>query len=706
MRPQIMLAFWKNYLPLFGSSWVKELFLTTPEVKDPEKLRQTLGKLILVRVAILSILLGLSSWDLLVHSGASIATQPVFRSLGLIYGVSLVNALCLRYIKQPRFCGYGQLVIDVLLATLAIYVTNSTVSISLYLLAIVAAVLVFGRHGALITAAFSGLCYAVLASGLLPPIHGRLWSASTQDILGVYVSLVTIALVSGYIAKQLDQLGYIADRNAKNLDTLNKQQHQLFNDISEGIITLDLDTTITSINEAARAILGLARLDARHFVGHPLPAVLKDNGLTGADELLHGTDSQASPVETTIYDSRQEQDIHLSYSLKPLCDADGNTLGNILIFDDVSHVRNMQERLDLHERMTKLLAESSSKGNGTPLTFKDVQMVGESQLMKRVINLVEKVSVSDASVLITGESGTGKELIARAIHMNSPRRNKAFVAINCGAIPENLIESELFGHKKGSFTGAVSDNPGLLRQAQGGTVFLDEIGELPQHLQTKLLRVLQDKMVRSVGDTRDTILDVRVIAATNRDLKKEIAASRFREDLYYRLNVVNIMLPPLRDRKEDIPLLVHYFIARFCHKDQVVPHISPEALTLLTLYSYPGNVRELENIIERMLVLSGSAVLPEHLPDEVLACASLQNGARMASQSLMATGDETSIHILPIDLESELSKLEKKYLHDALNQAGGVKKHAAELLGLNFRSFRYRVKKYGLSDDSDDMSEG
>jgi two-component system response regulator PilR (NtrC family) len=466
------------------------------------------------------------------------------------------------------------------------------------------------------------------------------------------------------------------------------------------MITIDIGATVTSINEAARAIIGLADLEPEHFIGRPLRNVFKDYGIIGVEQILD-KDSSGSG-EVTIQGRNNENEVHLNYSVKPLADDDGNETGKLLIFDDVSHVRNMQERLDLHERMTKLLAETNGK---PPEHFErrhKNQMVGESPVIQRVFALVGRVAASNASVLITGESGTGKELIAKAIHVNSPRTDKPFIAINCGAIPENLIESELFGHKKGSFTGAITDNPGLFKQAHAGTIFLDEIGELPLHLQTKLLRVLQEKVVRPVGDTRDIPVDVRIIAATNRDLKKEITGGRFREDLFYRLNVVNIPIPPLRERREDIPSLVQHFITRYSNEDQEYPQISPEALQLLTSYSYPGNVRELENIVERMLVLGGQAILPEHLPEEVLLTAmqtqTSGNGLRSKSST---KAQDTDILVLPIDLEHELSKLEKYYLNRALEQSGGVKKHAAELLGLNFRSFRYRVKKYGLGENNE-----
>ena len=387
-------------------------------------------------------------------------------------------------------------------------------------------------------------------------------------------------------------------------------------------------------------------------------------------------------------------------SFKELQGEDGKANGSVVILNDISHVRDMEERLELHERMTKLLAEVQDRTQDPEINREQIQMIGESTVMKEVFSLVQRVASSDASVLITGESGTGKELIARAIHFSGPRKDNKFVAINCGAIPDNLIESELFGHKKGAFTGAVTDKRGLFREADGGTLFLDEIGELPLLLQSKLLRALQEKTIRPVGDTADLRINVRIVAATNRNLKEESLKGGFRDDLYYRLNVVNIDVPPLRQRREDIPLLVRHFIESMTQPGGQLAQISPDALRILTAYNFPGNIRELENIIERALVLGGSAILPEHLSQEVLE--SSKNGAEN-SKSLIKTGeqgDRTEIILLPINLEAELEELERQYLTEALQQASGVKKRAAELLGLNFRSFRYRLKKYGLGDSA------
>lgn len=689
---------------LFHKHRLREFFFSAPETKSPKELRVMLSRLILVRVVLLSMLLVNSSWSVLSNGPLEKGGMGVFWAFGTIYTVSLLNALLLRSTSWIRTVGYLQLLLDVLLATAAIFITNSAISIFLYLLVIVGAALIFSRHGAVIIAAFSGLCYGALASGLLQDSFSSTFTAGTDDILLVYSSFVLVAIVSGYLARQLEIMNFIADTNARHLDLLNKQQRQLFNDISEGIITLDLAATITGINEAARTIMGLGTIDAEHFVGKPLKSVINQHGILGLDTLIHGKHYTENPCEVTIQGRDPGQDIHLSYSIKPLLDSEGSQIGKILIFDDVSHVKGIEERLKLHERMTKLLSETAEQIQGGRFAARDVKMVGESPVMHKVFSLVERVSKSDASLLITGESGTGKELIARAVHAQGARAQKPFVAINCGAIPENLLESELFGHKKGAFTGAINDNPGLFRQANGGTIFLDEIGELPLHLQTKLLRALQDKIIRSVGDNRDTVLDVRIIAATNRDLKKQILEGKFREDLFYRLNVVNIFVPPLRDRTEDIPLLVQHFLAKYCGSDRPLPQISPDALRLLISYPFPGNVRELENVIERSLVLGGAAILPEHLPEEVVLCGlASQNPPRQLPAA--ETPQETEIVMLPVDLEAELSRLERGYLVKALTQTGGAKKRAAELLGLNFRSFRYRVKKYGLAENDGGLSD-
>jgi len=308
---------------------------------------------------------------------------------------------------------------------------------------------------------------------------------------------------------------------------------------------------------------------------------------------------------------------------------------------------------------------------------------------------VQKVAATDTNVLISGESGTGKELVARAIHFNGPRGNHPFVAVNCGAIPENLIESELFGHVRGAFTGAVSDHDGLFKQADKGTIFLDEVGELPLHLQVKLLRVLQEKSFTPVGGSKQIKVDVRVISASNKDLRKEMEKGRFREDLFYRLNVVQMILPPLRNRKEDIPALTHYFIQKYGNSlNKQVEEISSEALIYLMNYSFAGNIRELENIVEHAVAVTNKNILTEDdLPPHVKGV-SLNEEFKLFEKT--APGGPDFFFSKGISLDEELATHEKCLLLGALKRANGVQKRAAELLGINYRSFRHRLEKYGL----------
>jgi len=310
--------------------------------------------------------------------------------------------------------------------------------------------------------------------------------------------------------------------------------------------------------------------------------------------------------------------------------------------------------------------------------------------MQEVYKLIGKVATSNATVLILGESGTGKELVARTIHRNSLRAKKPFVVVDCSALPETLLESELFGHIKGAFTGAQASKKGLIEEAEGGTVFLDEIGDISPTVQMDLLRFLQSGEIKRVGDTKWRKVDVRMMAATNQNLEKLIKEGRFREDLYYRLNVVTIVLPPLRERKEDIPELVRYFIRKYNQLERLsIQGISNEAMELLMSYGWPGNVRELENTIERAVSLeSGEIILPESLPEKIQS-----SGEKIIPTSLLTLPPEG------IDLEKTLADIEKKLLKEALIRTKGNKTKAAQLLGISFRSFRYRLAKLSLEQE-------
>jgi two-component system response regulator PilR (NtrC family) len=317
---------------------------------------------------------------------------------------------------------------------------------------------------------------------------------------------------------------------------------------------------------------------------------------------------------------------------------------------------------------------------------RDRNIIGHSRAMQAVYDLIAQVAETKTNVLVSGESGTGKELVARAIHEQSDRSGQPFIAINCGAIPENLLESELFGHVKGAFTGAFQTKEGLFEAASGGTLFLDEIGDLSHPLQVKLLRALQERSIRRVGDTVDRKVDVRIVSATNRHLEDEVAAGRFREDVYYRLNVIQLTLPPLRDRLEDIPLLAQHFIRVFA--DDVgknVEGMDDEVYEVLAGYDFPGNVRELENLIERAVALTRVPIIGRDLlPESVMKTREARSTTRITEEG--------------VDLEELVSDYEGSLLREALSLSGGVKKRAAKLLGLSFRSFRYRLEKLGIED--------
>lgn len=315
------------------------------------------------------------------------------------------------------------------------------------------------------------------------------------------------------------------------------------------------------------------------------------------------------------------------------------------------------------------------------------RMVGHSEPMRALYSMIERTASSKATVLITGESGTGKELVARALHAQSPRADGPLVPVNCGAIPESLIESELFGYVKGAFTGANKDKMGLFEAADGGTLFLDEVGELPLNLQVKLLRALQEKRIQPVGSVSELPVDVRIVAATNRDLRTEIEEKRFREDLFYRLNVIELRIPPLRERTEDIPLLLEHFLHRFnTEHGKDIQGISHEATEVLVNYPYPGNVRELESIMERAVTLEiGGMISTEVLPYSM-----------MQHESFKKMASELEIPDDGMDLEQMVENLERSLLQKALTKTGGNRTEAAKLLGISFRSIRYRLDKYNL----------
>jgi two-component system response regulator PilR (NtrC family) len=349
-------------------------------------------------------------------------------------------------------------------------------------------------------------------------------------------------------------------------------------------------------------------------------------------------------------------------------------------------IKNALERKTLEREKEILDAELKE-------TYHFGRIVGNSPAMMKIYNTVKQVADTRTNLLITGESGTGKELIARAIHENSARCDKPFTVIHCGGIPETLMEGELFGHRKGAFTGAIDHKKGLFEASDGGTVFLDEIAELTPAIQVKILRVVQEKAFKPVGETRDVEVDVRIISATNKNLEDEVIAGNFREDLFYRLNVIHIDVPPLRERIEDLPSLAQHFLEKYAGEmGKSIHKLSSYALDMLARYDFPGNTRELENMIERSVAMATTNII---LP-ESLVLSTYKRGKKSAKKYELLDFD---IPTTGLDLDAVLADAERGYLLKALGMSGGIKQKAAELLGISFRSLRYRLQKLGLEKD-------
>ena len=410
---------------------------------------------------------------------------------------------------------------------------------------------------------------------------------------------------------------------------------------------------------------------------------------------------QPSPrivLEEIVFATPEEGQKNIRLSLASLINSNEECMGYVSIFEDITRQKQFEEKVRVEEELRRArefnLQQLPLGSSQEEFQFDGV--IGKGAGIETIHQLIRKVALTRTNVLITGESGTGKELVARAIHLNGPRKAKPFIAVNCGAIPEGLIESELFGHVRGAFTGAVADHPGLFKQADQGTIFLDEVGELPVHLQVKLLRVLQETIFTPVGGNKPIKVDVRFIAATNRNLRREMEEGRFREDLYYRLNVVQMAMPALRDRREDIAMLAHYFMRKFgCLHDKKIEEISSTALMHLLTHHYPGNVRELENVIEHAVTVTNKNIITG---DDLPAYINANHLAEDCPVIETNVSDEAKVFFEKgLSLDAELETHERSILLGALERANGVQKRAAEILGINYRSLRHRLEKYGLS---------
>ncbi len=439
--------------------------------------------------------------------------------------------------------------------------------------------------------------------------------------------------------------------------------HTILESISDGVFTVDMDFRITYLNRSAENILGVPREEAQ---GRLCCDVFRSSLCEGACALRRTLEKNTPIIDLNcfIINSRGER-IPVSISTAVLRDERGNITGGAETFRNLSDLEKLKKEIHANHSLGAFSSHSPA--------------------MAKIFSSLDAVAQSHATLLITGETGTGKELLARTLHANSGRREKPFVAVNCGAFPETLLESELFGYKKGAFTGADRDKPGRFALAEGGTLFLDEIGEITPAMQIRLLRVLQERVYEPLGATASVKTDVRILAATHRDLEEMVREGRFRQDFYYRINVIHLELPPLRQRREDIPFLIRNFIDRFnLSRSDKVSGVSNSALKKLQHYDWPGNIRELENVIERAMVFCRNGIIdPGDLPD------------------FIAEAELNSLNFAcPIREAVEYS--EKQSLRAALLQCGGNRRKAAALLGIDHTTFYRKVKRLGLSLDSAD----
>jgi two-component system, NtrC family, response regulator PilR len=632
-----------------------------------------------------------------IHEGGNLHSfYTLSVPLIIAYLISIGSALVLPRLRDLRFFAHLQVDFDVLLITGIIWITGDLASpfSFLYNLAVMNGAILLFYHGAFFTAGFSSLCYAALlivgsmsdrGSGI--PLS---WGILMPVMLNIG-SFFVIGWLGGFLATKLSETEKLLKEKQTDYLQLDAVKEALLQGIGSGVAITDAEGRINYFNTPAQ---NLTRLEEATVKGKRLEQIFP--GVTCSFD--GGEEHRRIRTEEITFNDPQGRAKQLRLTVAPLSNSAKQLIGHVSIFEDITKQKEFEEKVRLEEELRRVReVEFQNVPAGVAnADFRFEGVIGKSGGMEKIYHLVQKVAAGNANVLITGESGTGKELVARAVHCNGPRREGPFVAVNCGAIPESLIESELFGHVRGAFTGAVSDHAGLFKQADQGTVFLDEVGELPLHLQVKLLRVLQEKTFAPVGGNKQVKVDVRVISATNRDLRKEMEEGRFRKDLFYRLNVVQMVMPPLRHRKEDISGLAQHFLRKFAasHGKQV-EEISSGALMYLLNYSYPGNVRELENIVEHAVAVARKSILTEDdLPPHVREEVPLTEEAEVFEKT--APGGADVFFNKGLSLDIELETHEKCILLGALKRANGVQKRAAELLGINYRSLRHRLEKYDL----------
>jgi len=662
--------------------------------EENRELARRIKWLLFLRVVILSFFLGATALLHFFKGGDTGLLRSLQIPLIAAYIISVSSALFLPWVKNLVFFAHAQIDFDVLLITGIVFITGDIDSpfSFLYNLAIINSAILLFFWGSFITAAFSSLCYGGLLlwsyyrwSGLVSTV-GQLFLNLTLNIPTFFI----IASLSSFLARKVFEAERRLIEKQKEYLDLEALKETLLQGVGSGVAITDVKGHINYFNSQAQALTSLQ-------VGTVKGKKLSDIFPSLTYNFDGSQDSKRIMVNDFSFTDPQGRNKHLRLTLAPLSDPTERAIGFVSIFEDTTKQKELEEKIRLEAEMRKARERElrSDKSDEDSSSFRFAGVVGQGGGVDKIYRLVQKVAATDTSVLIAGESGTGKELVARAIHFNGPRRDRPFVPVNCGAIPENLIESELFGHVRGAFTGAVSDHDGLFKQADGGSIFLDEVADLPLHLQVKLLRVLQEKSFTPVGGSKQIKVDVRVISASNRDLRKEMERGRFREDLFYRLNVIQMTLPPLRNRKEDIPALTSFFIQKFARAlNKQVEEISSEALMCLMNYSYPGNIRELENIIEHAVAVTNKNILTEDdLPPQIKGI-SIAEEVKLFERT--APGGADLFFNKGMSLDEELATHEKCLLLGALKRSNGVQKKAAELLGINYRSFRHRLEKYGL----------
>ena len=620
----------------------------------------------------------------------------------LAYAFSAASAYGVARIDDLRAFALAQVVFDIVLNSIAVLLTGALESPMgvWYNLAIIGAAFLLLRRGAYTAAALSSLTYGTLMNLVyyhaLPSVLGFAPPAPEPGLGVVYniaaniASFFSIAFLSSILVERTTSTQRELRESQEDFQRIENLQKVLVQNLESGVLTTDAEGFVKSANQAIETIIGRpgAELIGRR-ISDVFPALRPP---VGAKRVI-----DPIPIELSHRARPDAEEQILRFTRAPLTDTYKNLIGSLFILQDVTQLRKVSA-----ESLEEPAATDDQRPR--PNVPEIVGFLGRSQRMLQIVELIYKVAPTDSTVLITGESGTGKELVARAIHALGPRHEKPMVVVNCAAIPANLIESELFGHVRGAFTGAVADRRGLFRAADGGTIFLDEVGDLPLALQVKLLRVLQERSFTPVGAQTQIAVDVRVIAATNRDLEGEVSRGTFREDLFYRLNVIRIQVPPLRERTDDLPMLIEHFLAQFAESlHHPVCKLSAPAMRRLLSHSYPGNIRELENIIEHAVALAESEMIKEEdLPADLRkngAMPAIVNNATGArSEDVTSAAEIEWMEAGSSNLDAELEAIEKRLLEEALRRAGGVRKRAAEILGINYRSLRHRLSKYGFGD--------